>query len=97
VGPQEVLSTLWKPTIKQGELANYLYLSAAILGAIISPYLLYFYSSGAREEKWSEDSLLPNRITAIVGMSFGSLSAIALIFLAAIVLQPLKYKCEYTG
>ncbi len=97
-GPQpEVLSTLWKPNIKQGELANYLYLSAAILGAIISPYLLYFYSSGAREEKWSEDDLVANRVTSIVGMGFGSLSAIALIFLAAIVLQPLNISASTLG
>jgi Mn2+/Fe2+ NRAMP family transporter len=97
-GPsQEVLSTLWKPNIKQGELADYLYLSAAILGAIISPYLLYFYSSGAREEKWSEDNLIVNRVTSIVGMSFGSLSAIALIFLAAIVLQPLNMSASTLG
>jgi Mn2+/Fe2+ NRAMP family transporter len=97
-GPhQEVLSTLWKPNIKQGELADYLYLSAAILGAIISPYLLYFYSSGAREEKWSEDDLIANRVTAIVGMGFGSLSAIALIFLAAIVLQPLNMSASTLG
>ena len=57
--PREILPTLWKPDIKQGELADYLYLVAATLGATISPYLLYFYSSGAREEKWSRDSLQP--------------------------------------
>ncbi|HEX6553868.1 MAG TPA: divalent metal cation transporter [Ktedonobacteraceae bacterium] len=95
--PQGVLPTLWKPDIKPGELADYLYLSAAILGAIISPYLLYFYSSGAREEKWSEDDLVPNRVTAIVGMSFGSLSAIALIFLAALVLMPLNISASTLG
>jgi len=72
-GPsKELLPTLWKPDIKQGELGDYLYLVAATLGSTISPYLLYFYSSGAREEKWTSSSLLLNRVTAIVGMSFGS-------------------------
>ncbi len=97
-GPSpQLLTTLWKPEIKQGELADYLYLVAAILGATISPYLLYFYSSGAREEKWSGSSLLLNRVTAIAGMGFGSLGSIALVFLGAIVLQPLNMNSNTLG
>ena len=95
--PKELLPTLWKPEIKSGELADYLYLVAAILGATISPYLLYFYSSGAREEKWTEGSLLLNRVTAIVGMGFGSMSSIALVVLGAIVLQPLNISSSTLG
>ena len=95
--PRELLPTLWKPDIKQGELADYLYLVAATLGATISPYLLYFYSSGAREEKWSRDSLLLNRVTAIVGMGFGSLGSIALVVLGAIVLRPLNITSSTLG
>jgi Mn2+/Fe2+ NRAMP family transporter len=95
--PQQLLPTLWKPDIKQGELIDYLYLLAAILGATISPYLLYFYSSGAREEQWSGSSLLLNRVTAIVGMGFGSLGSIALVILAAIVLQPLNMNANTLG
>src|SRR5947199_7521334 len=97
-GPSpQLLTTLWKPEIKQGEFADYLYLVAAILGATISPYLLYFYSSGAREEKWSGSSLLLNRVTAIVGMGFGSLGSIALVVLATIVLQPLNIGSSTLG
>ncbi|WP_442940606.1 hypothetical protein [Nostoc sp.] len=33
-------------------MAHYLYLAVGILGAVISPYLFYFYSSGAVEDKW---------------------------------------------
>lgn len=97
-GPShQLLPTLWKPEVKQGELADYLYLIAATLGATISPYLLYFYSSGAREERWSSSSLLLNRVTAIMGMSFGSLGSIALIFLSAMVLQPLNIQANTLG
>ncbi|MEA2650764.1 MAG: hypothetical protein QOI85_485 [Chloroflexota bacterium] len=89
-GPQpQTVRTLWQPEVPAGELANYLFLAAAILGAVISPYLLYFYSSGAREEHWSRRSLGVNRVTAIVGMGFGSTTAIALIVLSAMVLGPL--------
>src|SRR5215208_2764393 len=91
VGPpsDELLPTLWKPEIEDGQLAEYLFLAAAILGAVISPYLLYFYSSGAGEERWSRRSLGVNRVTAVLGMGFGSLTAIALIVLAAQVLAPM--------
>lgn len=95
--PRALLSTLWRPEIKQGEVADYFYLVAATLGATISPYLLYFYSSGAREEGWSGSSLLLNRVTALAGMGFGSLGSLALIFLGAIVLQPLNLNANTLG
>ncbi len=95
--PREVVPTLWKPDVKQGEFADYFYLVAAILGATISPYLLFFYSSGAREEGWSGSSLLLNRVTAFLGMGFGSVSSIALVILGAIVLQPLNLNANTLG
>lgn len=91
------LTTLWHPQVKQGALADYLYLVAAILGATISPYLLYFYSSGAREEGWQRESLLLNRVTAVVGMGFGSVGQLALIALAAAVLAPLSLSGSTLG
>jgi Mn2+/Fe2+ NRAMP family transporter len=97
-GPSpQLLTTLWHPQIQSGNLADYLYLVAAILGATISPYLLYFYSSGALEENWSAGSLLLNRVTAIVGMSFGSAGSMALVFLGAMVLQPLNMTANTLG
>lgn len=95
--PRDLWPTLWRPNLKQSELADYLYLAAAILGATISPYLLFFYSSGAREEHWSKDSLTLNRITAVIGMAFGSLGSLALIFLGAIVLQPRNLNATTLG
>jgi Mn2+/Fe2+ NRAMP family transporter len=86
--PPAVLPTLWRPHIPPGEGATYLYLVAATLGATISPYLLFFYSSGAREERWNRGSLGLNKATAVLGMGFGCLGSIALVILGAIVLQP---------
>ena len=95
--PQQLVPTLWQPAIKQGQLAEYLFLAAAILGAIISPYLVFFYSSGAREEHWSRRSLRVNQVTATAGMGFGSLTALALIVLSAMVLQPLHMGARTLG
>jgi Mn2+/Fe2+ NRAMP family transporter len=87
--PPDLLPTLLRPRFETLELPHYLFLAAAILGAIISPYLLYFYSSGAREEAWSRRSLGTNRVTAVIGMGFGSTTAIALLLLSAMFLGPL--------
>lgn len=92
VGPahinEELLATFTRPVIGNGELAEYLFLAAGILGAVISPYLMFFYSSGAGEERWSRRSLGQNKVTAALGMTFGSTTALALIFLAALYLGP---------
>lgn len=69
--------------------ASYLFLAAAILGAVISPYLIYFYSSGAREEHWNTRSLRINTVSSIGGMGFGCMTALAVIVVAALVLRPL--------
>jgi Mn2+/Fe2+ NRAMP family transporter len=68
--------------------AQYAYLAVGILGATISPYLFSFYSSGAVEEEWRKDDLIPNRIVAALGMGFGSLVAMSVVIVAAIVLAP---------
>jgi len=88
-GPSgDLWGTLWRPEIETGAWAEYLFLAAAILGAVVSPYLLFFYSSGAGEERWSRRDLSLNRITAVLGMGFGSITSIALIVLAGMALQP---------
>jgi len=85
---ESLLATLTRPVVETDELASYLFLAAGILGAVISPYLMFFYSSGAGEERWSRRSLGQNRITAVLGMGFGSTTAIALMLLAALYLGP---------
>jgi Mn2+/Fe2+ NRAMP family transporter len=83
-----LLPTLWHPQVPQQQLSTYLYLAAASMGSTISPYILYFYSSGAREEGWSRDSLLVNKLAAVVGMTFGAAAMLALVALSAIYLAP---------
>ena len=88
-GPRApLLSTLWHPDLG-GRATEYLFLAAAILGAVISPYLVVFYSSGAREEGWSSASLGVNRVTAVVGMAFGCVAALGILVLSSMTLGPM--------
>ncbi|HEX3070648.1 MAG TPA: divalent metal cation transporter [Thermoanaerobaculia bacterium] len=76
------------PSAPRQDAAHYWYIAAGILGATISPYMFHFYGSGAIEDKWGEDSLGANRITAGLGMSFGAVMSVAVLVSAALVLAP---------
>jgi Mn2+/Fe2+ NRAMP family transporter len=76
------------PRPAESDPMHYAYLAVGILGATISPYLVTFYSSGAVEEKWTSKELVPNRIVAGLGMGFGSLVAMSVLIVAALVLAP---------
>ena len=76
------------PSVPPDHHASYGFMAVSILGATISPYMLNFYSSGAVEEKWKESDLMTNRITAGIGMGFGSLVTFGVLAAAALTLQP---------
>jgi Mn2+/Fe2+ NRAMP family transporter len=76
------------PTLPTERSVHYWFTAVSILGAVISPYLFYFYSSGAIEDRWGNDEIGVNRAVATVGMSFGCILGIAVMIVAAMVLQP---------
>jgi Mn2+/Fe2+ NRAMP family transporter len=76
------------PRRPAADAAQYAYLAVGVLGATISPYMFTFYSSGAVEEEWTVKELMPNRIVAALGMSFGGLVGMSVMIVAAIVLAP---------
>ncbi len=82
------------PSLPARHTARYWFLACSILGASISPYLFYFYSSGAVEEKWKESDLGINRTVAIIGMLFGGFLSIAVLLCAAGVLAPRGIRIE---
>ncbi|HEX8180036.1 MAG TPA: divalent metal cation transporter [Pyrinomonadaceae bacterium] len=83
------------PTLPTHERARYWFIAVSILGASITPYLMFFYSSGAIEDKWDESYLGVNRIIATVGMSFGSVISIAVLVVAALVFLPRGIRMEH--
>jgi Mn2+/Fe2+ NRAMP family transporter len=76
------------PSFPTDRPVHYWFTAVSILGAVISPYLFYFYSSGAIEDHWGEDEIGTNRAVAILGMSFGCMLALAVLILAAKEFQP---------
>jgi len=82
------------PSIPEHDVTRYAFLAVSIVGATVSPYLLNFYSSGAIEEKWTQQDLWINRVTSWFGMGFGSVVAMGCLVTAAIVFAPQHAKVE---
>jgi len=76
------------PRMAGDQKAKYGFIAVSILGASISPYLMYFYSSGAVEDEWDETYIPINRVIAVLGMSFGGILSMGVLVAAALALQP---------
>lgn len=68
--------------------ATYWYYAVALFGAAMTPYEVFFFSSGAVEEKWTVKDLGTSRLNVLVGFPLGGLLSIAIAACAAIVLLP---------
>ncbi len=72
------------PQIPGGQgLAAYGFAAVSLIGAFMTPFETYFYSSGAIEERWDGGDIVINRVTATLGMGFGALIAVAMMVVAA--------------
>ena len=76
------------PSMPGTERAHAGLLVVSILGATLTPYLFYFYSSGGVEDRWDESYLGTNRAVATVGMAFGGVLSAAVLVVAAVVFLP---------
>ena len=83
------------PTLPAHDRVHYWFMAVSILGASISPYLFFFYSSGALEDEWDESYVGVNRIIATGGMGFGTVISIAVLILASVLLIPRGIKLEH--
>jgi manganese transport protein len=63
--------------------ALYAYFVVGVIGAALVPYEVYFYSSGAIEDRWKIGDLNLNRANAVLGFTLGGILSIALIVVAA--------------
>lgn len=78
------------PSLPKQDASRYWFYGVSIIGALIAPYMFYFYSSGAVEDKWDRTYLGVNRVVAVTGMTFGAVITAGVVIVASLVLHPLK-------
>ena len=86
------------PSVPAGEgLPTYFFYAVSLFGACLVPYQVLFFSSGGREEHWTEKSIVDMRLNAIVGFPLGGLLSIAIMAATVPVLQPLHVDVAHLG
>ena len=68
--------------------ATYWYFAIGLFGSSMTPYEVFFFSSGAIEDKWTTKDLSQSRVNVLVGFPLGGILSIAIIACSAIVLLP---------
>jgi manganese transport protein len=85
------------PDAGSGDPAVYGFFIVGLIGAAMIPYEVYFYSSGAVEERWRPKDLGVNRANAIVGYCLGGFLSFALMISAGALLLPHGISAELLG
>jgi manganese transport protein len=84
LGQQAVQGT---PTATE-KVSTYWFYAVALFGAAMTPYEVFFFSSGAVEEGWTVKDLTLSRANVLVGFPLGGLLSLAIAGCAAVVLLP---------
>ena len=75
----------------------YLYFVVGLLGAAMTPYEVYFYSSGGVEDGWTREGPRPQPANAIVGYALGGFLSLALMIVGSAVFLEHGIKPEHLG
>ena len=79
------------PGPPQGEdWGTYWYFAVALFASALTPYKVFFFSSGAVEERWTAKDLSQSKLNVFLGFPLGGLLALALMASAAVVFHPLS-------
>jgi manganese transport protein len=95
-------SALWSDALRLSvpedeSLPAYWYYAIALFGAAMTPYEVFFFSSGAVEERWSAKNLATMRANVFAGFPLGGLLSLAIAAAATIVLMPAKVEVDTLG
>ncbi|HEV7886752.1 MAG TPA: divalent metal cation transporter [Acidimicrobiales bacterium] len=91
LGPDwnSVLHAVSHPHIPTDETPfTYAYYGIALFGAAMTPYEVFFFSSGAVEEKWSAKDLMVERANVFIGFPLGGLLSLSIMLGATLVFAP---------
>jgi Mn2+/Fe2+ NRAMP family transporter len=81
------MTTFDKPGDEQW--TTYAYYAVALFGAAMTPYEVFFFSSGGVEEKWTAKDLGTMRANVFVGFPLGGILSLAIAGCASVVFGPL--------
>jgi Mn2+/Fe2+ NRAMP family transporter len=91
LGPDwsELVQQATHPSVPSGEGApTYLFYAISLFGAAMTPYEVFFFSSGAVEEGWSKGDLRTERVNVYVGFPLGGVLSLAIAACAMLVFLP---------
>ncbi len=75
----------------------YAYFAVGLLGAAMTPYEVYFYSSGGVEERWGPKDLGLNKTNAIIGYGLGGFLSFALMIVGGSLFLDKGIEPEFLG
>jgi Mn2+/Fe2+ NRAMP family transporter len=86
---------LWRQASHPGpphgeDWGTYWFFAVALFASALTPYEVFFFSSGAVEERWTAKDLTISRVNVFVGFPLGGLLAFALMATSAVVFHPLN-------
>ena len=76
---------------------TYWYYAVALFGAAMTPYEVFFFSSGGVEERWTAKDLGTSRLNVLVGFPLGGVLSIAVASSTALVLLPAGIQVDTLG
>ncbi len=67
---------------------TYFYYAIALFGAAMTPYEVFFFSSGGVEEGWSRKDIITERINVFVGFPLGGVLSLSIAAVSTLVFMP---------
>jgi Mn2+/Fe2+ NRAMP family transporter len=98
LGPDwgDVIHQATHPTIAADEgIATYCYFAIALFGAAMTPYEVFFFSSGAVEEGWGAKDLRLERVNVYIGFPLGGFLSLAIMTCTALVFAPAQIPVDH--
>ncbi|HET7398665.1 MAG TPA: divalent metal cation transporter [Intrasporangium sp.] len=77
--------------------ATYFYYAIALFGAAMTPYEVFFFSSGGVEERWTAKDLATMRANVFIGFPLGGILSLAIAAVAAILYLPNGIQVDTLG
>ncbi|HEX8093728.1 NRAMP family divalent metal transporter [Jatrophihabitans sp.] len=78
-------------------LLPYFYYAIALFGAAMTPYEVFFFSSGGVEERWTKKDISTSRVNVFIGFPLGGLLSLCIAAVAALVLLPRNIQVDTLG